>query len=166
LEITTNFITSEKIEEVTKIQKLCYIKLYWESGETFTGMVDVYPKGCIGLYVNDLLSGYVFFHPYQEDRVKPLNHVFKLDGTEDCVYLHDLAIIPNYRGLGLSRILMDLVDLETCNIGFVTQCLVAVQGSHIFWQKYGFKKIKEVENYGLHAYYMKRRIQSTRNQAR
>jgi ribosomal protein S18 acetylase RimI-like enzyme len=165
LEISTNFITSDDIEEVTKIQKLCYNKLYWESCETFAGMVDVYPTGCIGLYVNDPLSGYVFFHPYQEDRVKPLNHVFKLDGTEDCVYLHDLAIHPNYRGLGLSKILMDLVDLETCNIDFVTHCLVAVQDSHSFWQRYGFKKIKEVENYGLHAYYMKRRIQSTPNQA-
>ena len=166
MEITTNFIALGEIEEATKIQKLCYNKLYWEGAETFARMVDVYPKGCIGLYVNDLLSGYVFFHPYQEDRVKPLNHVFRLNGAEDCVYLHDLAIHPNYRRLGLSRILMDLVDLETCNIGFVIQCLVAVQGSHSFWQKFGFKNIKEVENYGLNAYYMKRRIQCTRNQAR
>jgi GNAT superfamily N-acetyltransferase len=166
LGITANFITLDEIEEVIKIQKLSYSKLYWESGEIFARMVDVYPKGCIGLYANDLLSGYVFFHPYQEDRVKPLNHMFKLVGTEDCVYLHDLAILPDYRGLGLSRVLMDFVDLETCNIGFVTQCLVAVQGSHSFWHKYGFKIINEVENYGLSAYYMKRRIQCMRNQAR
>lgn len=159
-------MTLDEIEEVTKIQKLCYNKLFWESGDSFAGMIAVYPKGCIGLYVNDLLSGYVFFHPYHEDRIKPLNHVFELVGTEDCVYLHDLAILPNYRGLDLSRILTDIVDLETCNSGFVTQCLVAVQGSYTFWQKVGFKIIKEVENYGHHAYYMKRRIQCTSNQAR
>ena len=158
MRIITNFIKLNEVEEVTKIQKLCYNELFWETGESFAGMIDVYPRGCIGIFVNNIFSGYVFFHPYYKDQVKPLNHVFRLDGTENCVYLHDLAIHPNYRGLGLSRILIDRVDLESCRIGLLTQCLVAVQGSQSFWQKHGFKIIKEAKNYGHPTYYMKKRI--------
>jgi GNAT superfamily N-acetyltransferase len=152
-------ITAEKIDLVLGIQRDSYRIEYHESEDTLKKIINVYPKGCLAIYVQGLIGGYVFFHPYHADKIKPLNFNLVLDGTEDCMYIHDMAVYSKYRGLGLTRIMMDEVDYETRNTGFVLQCLVAVQESEDFWRKFGFRIVNKLEKYGLgSAYYMKRSI--------
>jgi ribosomal protein S18 acetylase RimI-like enzyme len=122
-------------------------------------MIAVHPQGCLGVSVGGILAAYVFFHPYHDDVVKPLDLMLVLSGTEDCIYLHDIAVHHRYRGMGLARMLMESVDHETRRGGFEVQCLVAVQNSQDFWKKYGFKIVRIVEGYGESlAYYMKRNL--------
>lgn len=159
--IETSLIKLEQIEGVLNIQRHCYPQYYVENKDVFERMIAVYPSGCLGVSFNGILTGYVFFHPYYEDKIKPLNHSLRLDGSEDCMYLHDMAIQSEYRGMGLTRILMDKVDIETRNRKLTIQTLVAVQESHYFWKKYGFKPVNKIEKYGgSAAYYMKRRLHS------
>jgi ribosomal protein S18 acetylase RimI-like enzyme len=155
--IKVNRIKLEEIDFVLKIQKNSYIDKYLEKSHTFNRMITLYPKGCLGVCVVRILAAYIFFHPYRENQVKPLDLSLVLDGNEDCMYLHDIAVHHNYRGKGLSKILLERFDQETIRGGFNVQCLVAVQSSEDFWEKHGFKKEFIIENYGgAQAYYMKK----------
>ena len=157
--VTLNRITLEHIADVLEIQRDCYDEWYIEDIGTFTRMITVYPRGCLGGSVDGILGSYAFFHPYHNDVVKPLDLSLVLNGTEDCMYLHDIAVHHKYRGMGLTRMLMESVDHETRRGGFKVQCLVAVQNSQDFWRKYGFKIVRTIESYGgSPAYYMRREL--------
>jgi len=122
-------------------------------------MIAIYPQGCLGVNVDGNLAGYVIFHPYRENVVKPLDFSLDLDGTEDCMYIHDIAVRRRYRGMGLTRMLMERVDHESKRGGFDVQCLVAVQDSRDFWRKFEFRTVRIIERYGEGpAYYMKRSL--------
>jgi len=155
--ISINQISLGEIESVLEIQRDCYGEGYIEDSGTFTRMIAVYPQGCLGVSVGGIRAGYVFFHPYHDNIVKPLDFQLALDGREDCMYLHDIAVHPRYRGMGLTRLLMEGFDRETRGEGFNVQCLVAVQGSQEFWRSNGFEVVREIESYGESpTYYMKR----------
>jgi ribosomal protein S18 acetylase RimI-like enzyme len=157
--VTINRITSEEIASVLGIQRDCYGEGYIEDSRTFTRMITVYPKGCLGVTVGGSLAAYAFFHPYRDNVVKPLDLSLVLSGTEDCMYLHDIAVHHRHRGMGFTRMLMERVDHETRRGGFDVQCLVAVQNSQEFWRKHGFKTVRMIESYGdSPAYYMKRNL--------
>ena len=157
--IGINRITLEDIPFVLEIQRDCYGEEYIEGSRTFTRMITVYPQGCLGVSVGGILVAYVFFHPYHEDVVKPLDLSLVLNGTEDCMYLHDIAVHHRYRGMSYTRMLMERVDDETRRGGFEVQCLVAVQNSQVFWRKHGFKMVRMIESYGESpARYMKRSL--------
>ncbi len=157
--VTINRITSEEIASVLGIQRDCYGEGYIEDSRTFTRMIAAYPQGCLRVSVGDILAAYVFFHPYLENVVKPLDLALVLSGTEDCMYIHDIAVHHRHRGMGITRMLMERVDHETRRGGFNVQCLVAVQNSQDFWGKHGFKKVRSIESYGESpAHYMKRNL--------
>ena len=152
-------ITSGEVTSVLEIQRDCYSEWYLEDSRMFEQMIAVYPQGCLGVKVDGVLAAYAFFHPYREDAVKPLDDSLTLDGGEDCMYLHDFAVHPRFRGMGFTRMLMERVDHETWNEGFDVQCLVAVQDSKGFWMNYGFEPVRQVEGYGGGpAHYMKRSL--------
>jgi len=157
--VTLNRIALGEIASVLEIQRDCYGDGYIEGSRTFAGMIAVYPQGCLAVSVGGTFAAYVFFHPYRDNAVKPLDVSLALNGAEDCMYLHDIAVHHRYRGMGLTRMLMERVDHETRRGGFEVQCLVAVQNSQDFWGKYGFKKAIMIEGYGESpAYYMKRNL--------
>ncbi len=157
--VTINQITLEEIPTVLEIQRDCYGDGYNEDSRTFTRMIAAYPQGCLGATVGGILAAYVFFHPYRENVVKPLDHALVLNGKEDCMYLHDIAVHHRHRGMGITRMLMERVDQETRRGGFEVQCLVAVQNSQEFWRKYGFKTARTIESYGdSPAIYMQRNL--------
>jgi GNAT superfamily N-acetyltransferase len=158
--VTIHRITSDEVVNVLEIQRDCYGEGYLEGCRTFTRMIAAYPQGCLGVSVDGILAAYVFFHPYHENLVKPLDHALELNGTEDCMYLHDIAVHPRHRGKGITRMLMERVDQETRRGGFDVQCLVTVQNSHEFWGKHGFKIVRMIESYGeSRAHYMKRNLE-------
>lgn len=152
-------ISKEDLDKVLMIQRNSYGIEYLEDKETFERMIDVYPSGSFAVYVDGEFAGYMFFHPYFEDQVKPLNYKLELKGAEDCMYVHDMAIDGKYRERGLSKVLMEELNRETQANGFSKQCLISVPSSQGFWERYGFQLSKIVESYGGDkAYYMKKRL--------
>lgn len=157
---TMHQLSTDDVSKVIEIQRDCYSEKYIEDYRTFLQMKIIYPWGCWGVKKDGSLAGYVFFHPYYDGAVKPLNHTLVPDGSEDCMYLHDIAIHHLYRGLKLSKMLLEQFDDETARRGYTIQCLVAVQNSHDFWGKRGFNIVRKIENYGRSpAHYMRRCLQ-------
>jgi GNAT superfamily N-acetyltransferase len=122
-------------------------------------MLKAFPAGANFLVVGKKIVGYLFFHPWFSGRAKELNNKsFSLTGKEDCLYLHDLAVLPEARGKGITKTALDYFDSVAKQLGFSQQFLVAVQGSKEFWESNGFSTIKEISYGNQTAYFMKKEI--------
>jgi predicted acetyltransferase len=157
----TNFIvqnlTNENILEVITLQKRAYTKDLQEDSNVFIQILNVFPEGVLGIFERDKLAGYLFSHPYLLNHIKPLNSQLYLTGEENCLYLHDMVISPDYQGKGLTKQLFERFLFTAENNDFNIQCLVAVQNSAEFWGKFGFKEVHVVNQLGYSsALYMKR----------
>ncbi|HLP79511.1 MAG TPA: GNAT family N-acetyltransferase [Acidobacteriota bacterium] len=152
-------LSNEHIERILAIQSECYPPELLEHDNTFRTMMQIYPTGCNGIFTDDL-AGYLFFHPFTDGKIKPLDTQLHLAGDENCMYIHDLAIRPSMQSKGYSTALLADCERITKENNFKTQALVAVQHSHSFWQKKGFVTVSEIDYHGLPAKYMRRIIPS------
>ena len=113
-------------------------------------MIRAYPVGCI--VAEDSLNkihGYLFMHPYLQNQIQELNSLTPIvPENADCIYFHDLCVDRNSRGLGVADLLVkEGVKLAMKN-GLEKITCVAVNGSHTYLEKKGFKIKKTLENYG------------------
>lgn len=84
----------------------------------------------------------------------------------ELLYLHDLAVAPQGRALGLGRRLAELVEQSARALGLERIGLIAVQGSQAYWQRQGFVAIEplpavlaaKLASFGLDARWMERRL--------
>jgi GNAT superfamily N-acetyltransferase len=161
MEIKIKQVTHEDLDTIMELQKSAYVEELLEKKEAYEKMLAAYPDGFKILLVDGRPAGYVFYHPGFEDQIQPLDETsLKITGEEDCMYLHDMVVHPDFRGKKLTRPLFECFDQATKEKGFTKQALVAVQDSFRFWQKYGFTVAKEIEYGGLPAYYMKREVKN------
>ena len=129
-------VTFDDLNRILEIQRNCYRDNFIEKRKTFEEMINAYCDGCIGIRVDGFLAGYLFFHLYKDNKKpKPLNYSLEITGEENCMYLHDMAIHSEYRGMGLTSLLMEVFNERTIENNFKLQCLVAVQSSESFWEK-------------------------------
>jgi len=135
-------LTLKDLEQVLEIQKACYHEDYLESREKFESILQLYPPGCYGIW-HEKLVGYLFSHPWRIGECVPLGTpIKKLPENADCLYLHDIAILPEFRGKGAGKALFSKV-LDAAQ-RFKAIELVAVQRSENFWKKLGFKEAKDI----------------------
>ena len=151
-------IVKEDLKQLLELQRVCYVKNYWEDQSVFEKMLLVFPEGAFLILDKDKLIGYIFFHPYTFGKIKSLNNSLMLLGDENCLYIHDLCIHPNYRGLGLTKLFLDLFNQKTHFYKYNYQALVAVQGSEKFWRKFGFQISKKIKYRDKDAYYLTKDI--------
>jgi predicted acetyltransferase len=141
-------LINEDILDVMSLQKQVYTKDLQEDNRVFIQILNVFPEGVSGVFYGDTLAGYLFSHPYILNQIKPLNSSLYFTGNENCLYLHDMAILPNYQGKGLTKLLFQRFLLTSTKNDFEMQCLVAVQNSFNFWGNFGFKRVFEVNDLG------------------
>lgn len=68
---------------------------------------------------------------------------------EDFVYLAHLAVLPNYRGLGIAKALMQEVEMKTLEAGFTKVRLsvrLALEKTRAFYERLGYT----FYSYGTH----------------
>ena len=102
-----------------------------------------------GSYVLDVgkVVGYLISHPYRRDTYPPLNTLIGKIPDPDTWYIHDLAILPEFRGRGMVRPVLEQVKALALAQGFRELSLVSVYGSEVFWSKMGFRLANQA-NYG------------------
>jgi ribosomal protein S18 acetylase RimI-like enzyme len=136
-----------------------------ESDEVFAERVKLFPEGCLALVEGegDELCGYVISHPIRRRQPPALNSVLgEIAPDADQYYIHDLAILPKFRGYGLAQECLN--KLFAIAKRFPTTCLVSVYGTGPFWGRFGFvpEEIDEVLEkkllgYGDDAEYLERK---------
>jgi ribosomal protein S18 acetylase RimI-like enzyme len=112
---------------------------FFESPGVLAERQRLYHNGCYLLEVGERPAGYVLSHPWRAGILPALNALLgELPDEPDTYYLHDLALLPVARRIGVaSEIVRALIKHARAN-DFPTMTLVAVNKSQGFWEKHGF----------------------------
>lgn len=124
---------------IQHIQAACYPAELQESIEALQAKSQLSPASCWIAMQQHSAIGYLFSHPWQGQLPPALDHVLtSLPDRADALFLHDLAILPQARGLGVAQALLEQANRWARSNGLRTASLVAVRNSHAFWKKKGF----------------------------
>jgi ribosomal protein S18 acetylase RimI-like enzyme len=137
-----------KIEDITE-DIFVYPETFDESFLAFNLKIEKFPQGCFCCEIEGRPVGYGISHPWREDLgiVKLNDEKFTVPKDPDIYYIHDIAVIRDFRGKGIGSNLMTKCIETGKNLDFNKFKLVSVLNSHFLWQKFGFK-IKEKIIYG------------------
>lgn len=95
-----------------------------------------------GSYVfvdQERIVGYLISHPYRRDTYPALNTLIReIPKNPDTWYIHDLAILHEFRGQGMVRPILDEVKALALIHGIQELSLVSIYGKEKFWKKMGF----------------------------
>lgn len=138
--IFVRLLTQVEVQMASDLADRIYPKELCEPSGTFESVYHVYPRGAVGLFLDEQLIGYAFFFPWVMGEVFPIGG--KLDPNKRCdprvVYLHDIAVAPEHRRRGHGTFLVDAV-LSTLRKDFVYAHGVSVLDSFNFWSRFDFK---------------------------
>jgi GNAT superfamily N-acetyltransferase len=129
--------------------------------------VNLFPEGCLVLVEegdeSDNICGYAISHPIRQRQPPALDSLLgEIPSDADQYYIHDLAILPKFRGGGLAaECIRKLFEVAR---RYPTTCLVSVYGTTPFWGRFGFvaEPVDEALSeklceYGADAAYLSRR---------
>ena len=136
--------------------------------EVFAEKMRLYPEGCRVLAADDGIVGYGLAHPWMQHRIPPLDGFLEqLPGDADCIYLHDVAVLPDFRG-GVARDYVIAIEQLARALGIATLALVSVYATRPLWERLGFRPVTadaelraKLASYGNSATYMLRHLIAT-----
>lgn len=145
------------VDEILRLQSLCYEVSYLESRRSFEVKVAASPS-CFGAFDGDAMLGYALAFPWTTHTPVPLSSErLALPPQPTCLYIHDVAIDPSARGTGLGTALVDELYAEAHRLDLVWLELVAVQGAASYWERLGFHQLDgNTSGYGAEAVRMQR----------
>ena len=108
-----------------------------EGDYVFAERIKLFPEGCLVLKDGDDVCGYAISHPIRLGQPPALDSLLGvIEPNASQYYIHDVAILPKFRGLGLAgecvRRLLEVAKR------YPTTCLVSVYGTVPFWSRFGF----------------------------
>ena len=129
----------------------------------FAEKMRLYPGGCRVLVAGDEIAGYGLAHPWKQHQIPPLDGFLeRLPEDADCLYLHDIAVLPDRRG-GVARAYMTAIAELARASGIATLALVSVYATRPLWERLGFRPVAadaalraKLVSYGEGATYMLR----------
>ena len=134
-----------------------------ERPEVFAEKMRLYPDGCLVLAAENETVGYGLSHPWMENQIPPLDGFLeKLPDDADCLYVHDVAVLPEFRG-GVTRAYVATIEGLARSSGIATLALVSVYATRSLWEHFGFRAVtadaelrSKLVSYGESATYMLR----------
>ncbi|ABD07916.1 GCN5-related N-acetyltransferase [Rhodopseudomonas palustris HaA2] len=133
-----------------------------EDPAIFAERLALYPAGCFVLDREpDGIGGYVVSHPWRIAEPPALDTLLgRLPAPASTYYIHDLALLPQGRGLGAGAAIVARLLRHAVAAGLSNISLVAVSGSVAFWRSQGFDVMEtqalapKLASYGADARYM------------
>ena len=155
-------MTEADLSAILGIQAACYTELVPESGESLRAKLRASRAPCLIACAGARAVGYLISLPWERSKPPALNAMTcRLPLAPDCLYLHDLAVMPSARSSGAGRALVDAFLEQMRVLGLGHASLIAVQGSAPYWKRYGFRLVEPSEpldaklsTYGRGAAYM------------
>ncbi|MBP8232593.1 GNAT family N-acetyltransferase [Rhizorhabdus sp.] len=132
---------------------------YPERPEIIAEKFALYPIGCMMLDGPDQAAGYVLAHPWHRTTPPKLDHPLgAIPENADTYYLHDLALLPEARGIGAGRAAVEMIVAQAKRTAFADISLIAVGNSVSFWNAQGFRAATDGPDrpYGPASLFMRR----------
>lgn len=134
---------------------------YAEPLEIYAERLRLCPAGCFTCEVDGKVRGLLVTHPWRRAEPPPALGAMldMIPAPADTWYLHDIALLPDTRGLGAGQAAVALVDGLARAAGVLDITLVAVNGADRFWATQGFDYVDaEAGGYGPGTYVMRRPV--------
>lgn len=136
-----------------------------ERPEVLAEKVQLYPAGCRVLVAGDTIGGYGLAYPWKQHQIPPLDGLLeRLPENADCLYVHDVAVLPDRRG-GVTREYIAAVAELARASGVTMLALVSVYATRPLWEHLGFRPVTAdaalramLASYGEGATYMLRSV--------
>jgi ribosomal protein S18 acetylase RimI-like enzyme len=113
---------------------------YPEEAAIFAERLRLYPPGC-RVFAPDgaAVLAYLVSHPWHLLQPPPLDSLLgALPDLPSTYYIHDLALLPQTRGSGAARAVVQALAEHALASGMSNMSLVAVNASTGFWKRNGF----------------------------
>ncbi len=134
------FATEADISEIDRIARIIHPDLP-ERVETFAEKRRLSPDTCFVVCDGKHVRGYGIAYPWRMDDLPPLDTMLgSLPDDASALYIHDVALLPSARALGLVPELLKLLSHAGRKRGLVEFSLAAVYGSEAAWFRYGFRR--------------------------
>lgn len=147
------------------LQAEVYPAFLVEDAAAFASRIEVAHSYCLAATRDDALIGYLLAHGWPGCSPPPVGMVLARDTASEVLYLHDLAIDPAARSLGVGRKLVARAFELAAADGLRRAELVAVEGAAPYWAALGFARAplgppldRKVAAYGRTAQWMERPI--------
>lgn len=148
---------AEDLAIVAAIAEVVHVD-YPEDPAVFADRLALFPSGCLMAEEDGQPLGYCIAHPGTIGAPPPLDTVLgALPPAADCLYIHDVALLPQARGrhlgIALARRLEDVARAH----GFDRMALTAVNNSDGFWAGLGYvpQPCAKLASYGDATYRLK-----------
>ncbi len=148
------------LDEVLRIQREAYGDAYQESAHVLGRKLSLAPEACWLAERDGEALGYVFAHPWQAGAPQLHALVECLPERADHGFLHDLAVSPRARGMGVGSALFDKVRVWSEQAGHRALTLVALADAVAYWRGLGFasRTLTLPDGYGAGAVFMRRSL--------
>jgi len=151
----------DDLDAVVEIARLSFPD-HFEDRTCFQNRLALYPRGCFVLAASEgAARGYLIAYPWRVDAAPPLNTVIEgLPAEAEVIYLHDLALHPQARGVGATAEIVRRLAEQATEDGWPAVALVAVNDAAGFWARHGFETrtppglAAKLAGYGADARYM------------
>jgi hypothetical protein len=156
------------IQQVYDIANKVHLDFH-EDIEIFEERQTLYPQGCFVLpMVDGVIVGYALCHPYLHNKSPPLNTLLKeIPILSNSWYIHDVAILQEFRGHGFARSIIQLLKVVAITSGYNQMTLTSVGNAKSFWIHQGFMAdsmmTKYCATYGETAVFMRLNLLTTHN---
>lgn len=147
---------AKDLEAIYQVQLAGFMPEMIESVEMFADILSHYNKASFVAEVEGTVIGYSMAHPADDDRSDYDTGSWDVRGDEECLYLHDLCVIPEFQGKGISKPLLDLVENFAIAQGFQKLIGISVQDTREFWKKQGFTILRPHSYSGEEGYFMEK----------
>ncbi|WP_372627900.1 GNAT family N-acetyltransferase [Arsukibacterium sp.] len=140
--VSYRLIRQADLPAVVALQDSCYSDALYESPKLLSQRLQMAANSC-WLAENNAgeLLAYLFSYPSINGYVTPLASTFSPSSEPQLLYLHDMAVDPQARRLGLASQLLAMAKQYAVMLELSKLALVAVQGSVPYWQRQGFEVV-------------------------
>lgn len=145
------------LDQVDRIANIVHVN-YPEDPAVFADRLALFGPGCLMAEEDGAPLGYCIAHPGTIGDPPPLDTVLGgLPAGADCLYIHDVALLPAARGRHLGVALALLMEDVARAHGFDRIALTAVNRSDGFWGTLGYvpQPCAKLASYGEATYRVK-----------
>ncbi len=135
-------MTVNDLQHVLSIAGIVHVD-YPESFAVYEERLRLFPEGCwVAVSKDDdhaIPAGYAITHPGIIGQPPPLDTLLgQLPDKINCLYVHDVAILPTARQYGLGGALVQVAHRLAKQQAIMQMALIAVNQSAPYWYKKGF----------------------------
>jgi len=133
------------VPEIFRISKIIHPDIP-ERIETYREKIALSPSSCFVAGDGKSIRGYAITLPWIAKEIPELDTLLgAIPKNATALYIHDIALLPSARSLGLVGDLMKLIDAAGSKLGLTEMSLAAVYGSETMWFQYGFQRAEMSE---------------------